>query len=164
MALHELALERRNLHGHFSRDLEPVLTVDSGDSVSIEVPSSGWRLENGEPFEPRDAELDSGHALAGPIEVRGARAGQTLWVRVDEVQTGSWGMTFTRDDHVVRWELSDGVARSERFTVTTRPVFDTEASSASSSSGFSVRMSRISTEACPSSASAACSASGTIEP
>ena len=31
--LHELPLERRTIHGHFSRELEPVLTVDPGDSV-----------------------------------------------------------------------------------------------------------------------------------
>jgi acetamidase/formamidase len=35
--IHELALERRNLHGHFSRDLEPVLVVEPGDSVEIET-------------------------------------------------------------------------------------------------------------------------------
>jgi acetamidase/formamidase len=28
--IHELPLERRTLHGHFSRDLEPVLTIDPG--------------------------------------------------------------------------------------------------------------------------------------
>jgi hypothetical protein len=40
---HELALERPNLHGH-SRGLEPVLTVDAGESVSISVPNAGRRI------------------------------------------------------------------------------------------------------------------------
>ena len=31
--IHELPLERRTLHGHFSRDLEPVLSIDPGDTV-----------------------------------------------------------------------------------------------------------------------------------
>jgi acetamidase/formamidase len=31
--IHELPLERRSLHGHFSRDLEPVLSIEPGDSV-----------------------------------------------------------------------------------------------------------------------------------
>jgi hypothetical protein len=31
VTLHEIPLERRTLHGHFSRDLAPVLAVDSGD-------------------------------------------------------------------------------------------------------------------------------------
>jgi acetamidase/formamidase len=65
---HELALERRNLHGHFSRDLEPVLSVDPGDSVRISVPNAGWRVdESREPLEPLDPELDAGHPLAGPV-------------------------------------------------------------------------------------------------
>ena len=117
---HELALERRNLHGHFSRDLAPALTIEPGDSVRISVPNSGWRLDSGEQFRPLDERLDGGHALAGPIEVRGAHDGQTLAVRIDEVRPGSWGVTFG-NDHAVRWELADGVARTGRFAVTTRP-------------------------------------------
>jgi acetamidase/formamidase len=118
--LHELALERRNLHGHFSRDLAPALAIDPGDSVRMSVPNSGWRLDSGERFGPLDEKLDGGHALAGPIEVRGARAGQTLAVRIDHIRPGPWGITFG-NEHAVRWELADGVARSGPFTVATRP-------------------------------------------
>jgi acetamidase/formamidase len=107
--IHELPLERRTLHGHFSPDLEPVLGVEPGDSVRFAVPNSGWELESREPFEPRDPELDDGHALIGPMEVRGARVGQTLVVGIDEVSPGSWGITPTGPDHVVHWELADGV-------------------------------------------------------
>jgi acetamidase/formamidase len=126
VALHELPLERRNLRGCFSRDLEPALTIDPGDSVAIATPNARWYLESGEPFVPRDPELDAGHALAGPIAVRGARAGQTLAVRVDEVRPGSWGATFTGPPqpppfHVVRWELGDGVGRSGLCSVELRP-------------------------------------------
>ena len=76
MALHELPLESAVLHGYFSRELEPVLTVDAGDSVRISVPNAGWDTGRDTPFGSRDPELDTGHALAGPIEVRGARAGR----------------------------------------------------------------------------------------
>ena len=93
MAGHEVPLERRTLHGHFSRDLEPILTVDSGDSVSFACLNSGWRTAAHEVFPDRDEELDAGHALIGPIEVRGARAGQTLVVGIDEVRVGSGGVT-----------------------------------------------------------------------
>jgi len=72
VAVHEIPLERRTLHGHFSRDLEPVLEIDSGDTVRISTPNAGWYLASGELFEPRDAHLDEGHALAGPIRIRGA--------------------------------------------------------------------------------------------
>ena len=94
MAHHEIPLERRTLHGHFSRDLEPILTVDSGDSISFACLNSGWRTAEHERFpERRDGELDAGHALIGPVEVRGARAGQTLAVGIDELRIGAGGVT-----------------------------------------------------------------------
>jgi acetamidase/formamidase len=98
--LHEIPLERRTLHGHFSRDLLPVLAVDSGDTIAFSTLDAGWGLEppTGGPaerkrFEPRDDERDGGHALIGPVEVRGARSGQTLAVRIDAVRVGSFGFT-----------------------------------------------------------------------
>ncbi len=109
--IHELPLDRRTLHGHFSRELEPVLAVDAGDSVRFAVPNAGWRLDDRSLFEPRTSPEDDGHALAGPIEVRGARAGQTLLVGIDEVTPGPWGETWG-DDRRLGWELDgrDGVA------------------------------------------------------
>jgi acetamidase/formamidase len=94
----ELRLERRTLHGHFSRDIEPVLTLDPGDSVIFSTLDAGWHLELAEEgpsprFEPRDEELDSGHALVGPIAVRGALAGGTLAVTFDELRVGTEGYT-----------------------------------------------------------------------
>ncbi|MDP8911646.1 MAG: acetamidase/formamidase family protein [Actinomycetota bacterium] len=132
MPLHELPLERRTLHGHFSRDLEPVVTVDSGDTVAVSTPNAGWRVEpDAIPFEPRHPELDAGHALAGPIEVRGARAGDTLEVRIESVRVGSFGITTAAgwptplndrlgvsdgDEVRLSWTLDpdDGVARDQR--------------------------------------------------
>jgi acetamidase/formamidase len=102
--IHELPHERRTLHGHFSRDLAPVLTIDPGDSVAFSCPNAGWRVSSGETVEPRDERLDAGHALIGPIEVRGARAGSTLVVQVDDVRPGPFGETFARDTRV-EWML-----------------------------------------------------------
>lgn len=98
--VHQLPLDRRTVHGHFSADLPPVLSIDPGDSVAFSCPDAGWGIgpptdEDGarERFGPRDPELDSGHPLLGPIEVRGARAGGTLAVHVDELRVGTWGLT-----------------------------------------------------------------------
>ena len=110
--LHELPLDAANLHGYFSRDLAPVLTVDPGDSIRIFVPNAGWRVGRDEPFARRSPELDTGHALAGPVEVRGARAGQVLAVRVDEVVPAPWGVTFTEPPHRIDWELADGIGHA----------------------------------------------------
>jgi acetamidase/formamidase len=106
--IHELPLERRTLHGHYSRDLEPVLTVDAGDSVRFATPNAGWFLDDETKFEPTSSPDDDGHALAGPIEVRGSIAGQTLVVQIDEVAPGPWGETFG-DGVRVRWDLAHGV-------------------------------------------------------
>ena len=121
--IHQIPLERANLQGQFSRDFEPVLSVDPGDSVCIEVPNAGWHLELDRPMWPREQLEGLGHALAGPIEVRGARAGQTLAVRVDEVIPGSWGITITRppEEHVIVWELDGRTGRANGIEVELSP-------------------------------------------
>jgi acetamidase/formamidase len=97
VSVHEIPLERRTLHGHFSRDLEPVVSVEPGDSVVFSTIDSGWGLEGGSwerrRFEPRQPGLDDGHALIGPVEVRGARAGQVLAITVEELVVGDYGFT-----------------------------------------------------------------------
>jgi acetamidase/formamidase len=119
--IHEIPLELGNLHGTFSHALEPVLTIDPGDSVRISVPMSGWRIDPGEEIAWRNPERDTGHALAGPIEVRGARAGETLVVGIDEVRPGPWGVTFTEPPHVIRWQLAGDTGRGAGRTVRLAP-------------------------------------------
>ena len=109
---HELPLDPRVLHGHFSPELEPVLEIDPGDSVRFSVPNHVWDVEPGVSVESRNPDVDTGHALAGPIRVRGARAGQALAVHVHEVEPGGWGVTYGGEEHAVHWELADGVGRA----------------------------------------------------
>ena len=71
--MHELPLERRTLHGHYSRELPPIVSVDPGDTIAFSCPNAGWEYEHGVRFEPYDEELDAGHALVGPVEVRARR-------------------------------------------------------------------------------------------
>jgi acetamidase/formamidase len=118
--LHVLPLEANVLHGHFSSELEPVLTVDAGDSVRFSTPDAGWHVTFDERFAARDEAEYDGHALAGPIEVRGARAGQTLAVTVDEVRPAHWGVTIAKNQPV-RWELDGGVGRALGRTVELAP-------------------------------------------
>ncbi len=102
MAMYDIRPERRTLHGHFSRELTPILTVDPGDTVRFETLEAGWHLEprrstvyaeQPRRFEPRDPEIDGGHALCGPIAVRGARPGLTLGVHIERLRPGAWGTT-----------------------------------------------------------------------
>ena len=93
MAVHPIEPERRTLHGKFSRELAPILTIESGDTVRYRTLDAGWNLTPTQKFEPRDAVLDAGHALCGPIAVRGAEPGMALEVRIGEIHTGDWGWT-----------------------------------------------------------------------
>jgi acetamidase/formamidase len=119
--LHVLPLDQRTLHGYFSRDLEPVLTIKPGDAVRFSIPNSSWYVGPDEKFVSRDPATHTGHALVGPIEVRGARAGQTLTVLIDEVTPGSWGVTYTKPPHLIRWELDGTVGRGAGRAVPLAP-------------------------------------------
>ena len=61
-------------------------------------------------FDDLDPELDGGHALVGPVQIRGARAGTTLEVGIDAVEVADWGITFA-DGEGMLWSL-DAAART----------------------------------------------------
>ncbi len=101
MAVYTIEPERRTLHGSFSREFSPVLTIDSGDTVRYRTLDSGWGLEPlvalempRQTFLPRDDERDGGHALCGPVAIRGAQAGMTLEVQINDVRPGTFGLTI----------------------------------------------------------------------
>lgn len=138
MAAHALEPTAETLHGHFSRELAPVLRIASHDRVAFRTLDVNWGcFENPDPFAApapwpqRDHGRDPGHALVGPVWIEGARAGMTLEVRVLAVRTGGWGWsgaggapTATNrrlgldgpPRHVERWALDPdrGWARSAR--------------------------------------------------
>ena len=97
MVTYSIEPEYKTLHGTFSREYPPVLTIESGDSVRFRTLDSGWNLaltEDGEPerkFVPRDEERGRGHALCGPVAIRGARPGMALEIHINEVKPGPWG-------------------------------------------------------------------------
>src|SRR5262249_35468257 len=98
MAKHHLDPAPRALHGYFSRELAPALTIDSGDVVSFQTLDSGWgaieqEVGFSEPrdFVPRDVTRDVAHALAGPVAINGARAGMTLEIHINRIRAGRWG-------------------------------------------------------------------------
>src|SRR5262249_57630087 len=100
LAVHTVEPTRATLHGHFSRELAPILTIDPGDTIRYRLLDAGWGLEawhaDGTPrahLEPRDPDLDEGHALCGPIAVRGAEPGMTLVVGIGDLRPGPFGWT-----------------------------------------------------------------------
>jgi acetamidase/formamidase len=119
MTQHSLAAER--LHFAWDNSLTPVLEIEAGDSVTIET----WDA-SGHHFSKASTAADvavprpvAGHALTGPIVVKGAQPGDTLVVDVLEVRPNSWGWTsfgpgrgLLPDDFAVPylriWDLADG--------------------------------------------------------
>jgi acetamidase/formamidase len=95
----KLEPDSTTLHGYFSRDLSPVLTIDPGDSVTFRTLDCWWSsgpFTGGHfPDRPRVPEYveGAGHALTGPVAVRGARPGMALEVRIDAVVPAAWGTT-----------------------------------------------------------------------
>jgi acetamidase/formamidase len=111
--IHEIPLEEATLHGYFSSVLPPVLSVDPGDSVRFQSLNAGWDWEPDMEYVERDADLHNGHALTGPIEVRGAKAGKTLVVSIDEVTPRNWGVTFA-DGTPFHWTIDGETATDDR--------------------------------------------------
>lgn len=100
MAIYTLEPEQGILHGSFSREFPSVLSIDSGDTVVFRTLDVGWGLEPWkareiphQTFHPRVPGRDDGHALCGPVAIRGARPGMTLEVRINEIRPGPWGWT-----------------------------------------------------------------------
>lgn len=97
MANYSIQPERTTLHGSFSRDYEPILTINSGDVVRYSTLDAGWGLGPYTApgvrarFEPREPSRDGGHAICGPVAIRGAEPGMTLEIQINEIRPGAWG-------------------------------------------------------------------------
>jgi len=91
----------------FSRDLPPVLTVDSGDTIVLRSLDAAGHLDRqafpGQPV-PKMLSEARGHTLTGPIAVRGAAPGDVLAVRFVSLRPDSWGFTTAggRDNPLTR--------------------------------------------------------------
>lgn len=118
MAVHYIPQDRRTLHGHFSNKLEPIIEIDDGDTVIGNVMDGDWHLSkpphpnsfSGNFFAPKDAELDSGHALIGPIYIKGADPGSVLSVQVNRLIPANWGWSRVggvKNDHTERLGIDD---------------------------------------------------------
>jgi len=105
---HHLKASVEHCHwGYFDAARPPVLTVDSGDTVTIDtvsggpgqIPKSGFQIppelaaihahEKGYPIGP--------HILTGPVAIRGAKPGKVLEVRIGEIKLRQdWGYNVIR--------------------------------------------------------------------
>jgi acetamidase/formamidase len=121
MSEHSLSAER--LHFAWDNSLTPLLEISPGESVTFETWDSSGHFytpaSTSADVARRRHEPPRGHALTGPVAVRGAQPGQTLAVEVLEVTPAAWGYTtfapgrgLLPDDfsepYMRIWDLSDG--------------------------------------------------------
>ena len=106
MASHRVEAGPDTVHwGYFDAALPPVLTVDSGDTVTVSTVSGGRDMMPGSPLKVPAALAAvqaahtpklPGHMCTGPVAVRGARAGQVLEVRIKTIELHyDWGYTYS---------------------------------------------------------------------
>ncbi|HKH96212.1 MAG TPA: acetamidase/formamidase family protein [Beijerinckiaceae bacterium] len=106
MASHRVEAGPDTVHwGYFDAALPPVLTVDSGDTVTLSTVSGGPDFMPPPPLKVPAALAAvqaahtpklPGHMCTGPVAVRGARAGQVLEVRIKAIELHyDWGYTYS---------------------------------------------------------------------
>ena len=103
MTTHLLAATPKTVRwGTFDASYPPLLTVKSGDTVTIECVSGGPDVMppagSGMAVPPALAAIHAavprgpGHIITGPVAIEGAEPGDTLEVSIDKIELGAdWG-------------------------------------------------------------------------
>ncbi len=134
MAQHRIDASPETIRwGIFDAAFPPLLTIESGDTVTLQCLSGTPEMlpppDRG--FDVAAALLDvhranpprmAGHILTGPVAVRGAEPGDTLEVRIDAVELGAdWGYCGFRplagtlpEDFPERWVSHIAIDRTRR--------------------------------------------------
>jgi acetamidase/formamidase len=97
--IHKIELKSENLHGSFNNEYKPVLTVNSGESVRMQTPDIEWGYSASkgierEFFKSAVNEETPLHPMVGPIEVKGAKPGMVLEVKLNDVVPGWYGTNW----------------------------------------------------------------------
>jgi acetamidase/formamidase len=105
VSVHMLEASPRTTVNVFDAGHHPALTIDPGDTVVVSSLDATGYLEPMRAPGARGATMFAGdrrgHCLTGPLEVRGARPGDTLAITLEALTPGPWG-----------WTVSPGVAGS----------------------------------------------------
>lgn len=144
MTLYTLDPADDSLHGYFSMERAPILTINPGDTVRYSTLDAGWGIE---PFSTdrkqrqkhpaMEKDPMQQHALMGPVAINGAKKGMTLEINIGEIRTGTYG-----------WTMSGGmpIPYFEQFGVDTPPndtlvwTLDPDNGTATTHSGYTVAL------------------------
>ncbi len=104
---HHLPASGKTCHwGFFDAKLKPVLTIDSGDTVTIDTVTGPPEMIPPAPFhtppEIHDVHQNAektlpGHILTGPVAVRGAEPGDVIELKIEDVKLRQdWGYNIIK--------------------------------------------------------------------
>jgi formamidase len=123
-----MRVSSERIHNRWHPDLEPVAVVRPGDEITLETRDGidGQLTRESSHEDVLRVELGLGHPLTGPVLVEGAEAGGVLEVQFVSYETADFGVTAVipgfgmladlfPDPYVVKWEIGNGVARSEQL-------------------------------------------------
>jgi acetamidase/formamidase len=80
------------IHHQWDADLEPILAIDSGDTVHYDIKVAGeGQVWPSATYEDTRFDFETIYNLSGPLWINGAEPGDTLQVDVLELQHGDWG-------------------------------------------------------------------------
>lgn len=105
MAEHRIDASPETVHwGYFDAGIPPLLSVDSGDTVTMSTVSGSPHVLPAPPLTIPEAlkaihatkeQKLQGHICTGPVSVRGAKAGQVLEVRIKAIELHyDWGYNY----------------------------------------------------------------------
>ncbi|MFE8699463.1 acetamidase/formamidase family protein [Cytobacillus sp. FJAT-54145] len=96
MTIHTIKTENKHIHGSFSKDYEPILTIKSGDTIRFNSLDIGWgyssnKKEERKRYQSREMEEEWGHPIIGPFKIEGAKPNMTLEVKINDLVPGWYG-------------------------------------------------------------------------
>lgn len=88
----EHVIDPSRVHHEWDNSLQPLLTVESGDTIHYELRMAGHgQVSEGADYEHSALDFTTMYHLSGPVYVEGAEPGDTLRVDVLALETGDWG-------------------------------------------------------------------------
>jgi formamidase len=112
-------------HNRWHPDIEPVVSVEPGVSITLETLDAmdGQLIASSDEDDVATSNLNRVHPLTGPVYVKGAEPGDLLVINIEDLETGGFGFTaqipgfgFLRDvfadPYYVSWKIADHLAES----------------------------------------------------
>ncbi len=119
--IHKLDLHPSYFHGSFSKDYQPIVTVNSGDTVQLKTLDIQWgysasKNEEIVTYTSREQEDKPGHPIIGPIAIKEAKPGMVLEVRINELIPGWYGRNWAGG--IQNWQNDKlGLVKTEKVQV-----------------------------------------------